>query len=334
MQYRKLGETDIDVSVVCMGCWSIIGGFNWGPQDRDDSRAAIRASLDAGVTFFDTAVAYGDGESEQLLGRELADVRDRVIIATKVRKEDLAPADVRASTEASLRRLNTDVIDLQQIHWPNPDIPLADTWVELQRLREEGKIRAIGVSNFGTGYLDELERIGARPASNQVAYSLLWRPVEVDVVPRCGQRNISVLCYSPICQGLLAGKFDSPDDVPEDRARTRLFAGSRPQARHGEPGMEAETFESIARVQEVADRMNQPIERVALAWLIHQPAVASVLPGARNADQARDNAAAGDLTLPDWELARLSAVTERLKRAAGTNCDMWQHESRMEPPRS
>lgn len=329
MRTRTLGRTDIEVSVVCQGCWSIVGGFNWGAQDREDSLAAISAAFEAGITFFDTATAYGDGESETMLGEALAGHRQEVVLASKVRRRDLAPADLRRSCEDSLRRLKTDVIDLLQIHWPNDDVPVADSLAEMDALRQEGKIRAIGVSNFGRGYLGEALDVGDIQ-SNQIAYNLLFRAPEHYVLPTCDERNVSVLCYSPIMQGLLAGKFASADEVPEDRARTRHFAGSRPQARHGQAGCEAETFQAVARIKEICDDLGQPMARVAMAWLLAQPAVTSVLAGARNARQARDNAATGDLVLDDATLAALTDATEPVKAALGQSIDMWQTH----PPRS
>jgi aryl-alcohol dehydrogenase-like predicted oxidoreductase len=330
MEYRKLGRTDIEVSAVCMGCWSITGGRTWGAQDRGDSLAALRAALDAGITFFDTAPAYGDGESEQLLAKALDGLRQEVVIATKVSRRDLAARDVRRSCEASLRRLRTDYIDLLQPHWPSPDVPLSETFAALEKLRAQGKVRAIGVSNFGASYLREV--LGRwRIESNQVAYSLLFRSPEFDVLGLCRGNDVGLLCYSPLCQALLTGKFACADDVPEGRARTRHFSKDRPQARHGEPGCEAETFRAIARIREIAG--DRPMGRVALAWLLAQPGVASVIAGGRNAVQAADNASAGDLKLPPETVEALARATEPVKDRLGPNCDMWQSDSRADRPR-
>jgi len=329
MEYRQLGRTEMKVSTVCLGCWALIGDATWGDQDRDASLATLRAAVEAGITFFDTAPGYGGGESEELVGRALADVRDDVILATKVPGDQLAPEQVIASCETSLRLLGTDAIDLLQIHWPRPDVPLAETLGAMERLKRQGKIRAIGVSNFGASYLEELASLG-RAETNQVCYSLLWRPIEHEVAPVCMEHEIGILCYSPLCQGLLTGKFASADDVPQGRARTRLFSKHRPQARHDEPGCEAETFEAIARLRRIADGAGQPMGRMALAWLLAQPGVTSVVAGARSVRQVAENAVAGDLHLGASTLAALSAATETVKARIGTNADMWQTESRME----
>ena len=329
MEYRRLGQTDMQVSSVCLGCWALIGGSTWGDQDRDESLATVRAALDVGVNFFDTAAGYGDGESEKLLGKALADVRKDVVIATKVSFGQLAPEDVARSCDRSLRLLQTDVIDLLQIHWPRADVPLADTLGAMQRLQEAGKVRAIGVSNFGTSYLQELLALG-RIETNQLCYSLLFRAIEHEIQPMCVENDIGILCYSPLCQGVLTGKFASADDVPEGRARSRLFSKDRPQSRHGEPGCEAEAFAAVARLREIARRLGEPMGRVALAWLLARDGVTSAIAGARSVAQARENARAADLKLPADALDELAAVTEEVKARIGPNADMWQTESRME----
>jgi aryl-alcohol dehydrogenase-like predicted oxidoreductase len=330
MRYRKLGRTDIEVSVICQGCWSLVGkDFNWGHNERSDSIAAIRASLDAGVNFFDTAEGYGRGEAEEILGEALGDRRKEAVVATKVSGRHLRPEEVGPACERSLRRLGTEYIDLYQIHWPRRDVPVADTLGAMERLRAEGKVRVLGVSNFGTSYMEELLSAG-RVESNQLAYSLLWRPIENAVQPMCAENDLSILCYSPICQGLLTGKFATADDVPVLRARTRLFSSKRPEASHGEAGCEAEAFAAIDRIRGICESIGEPMGNVSMAWLLAQRGVASVIVGGRNAAQARDNAAAGDLELGDDVVASLTAATQDVKRCAGENCDMWEPASRME----
>lgn len=328
MQYRPLGSTDIRVSAVCQGCWSIIGGATWGDQDREESLAALAAARDAGVNFFDTAPAYGNGESEQLLARAFGKAED-LVIATKVRQEDLGRENLIASCEQSLRDLGRERIDLLQLHWPNPEIPLEETFLAMEQLVGQGKVRAMGVSNFGAGYLDDV--LGRWPVvTNQVAYNLLFRAAEYDIAPACGAHGVGLLCYSPLCQGLLAGKFASADDVPEGRARTRHFAGDRPQSRHGEIGAEEETFDALETIRRLCATLGKPMAQVALAWLLGREGVTAVVAGARNPRQARDNAAAGDLVLPDEAADALDGATEFLKRTLGRNADMWQSDSRLE----
>jgi len=328
MRYGRLGRSDLEVSAVCMGLWAIVGGETWGPQDESDALAAIRTALDAGINFFDTAEGYGRGRSEELLGQALAGRRNEAVVATKVSRAHLSPEEVRAACEGSLRRLGTEYIDLYIVHWPSREVPVEETWRALEKLRDEGKVRVLGVSNFAEEDLSELLECG-RPECDQLPYSLLWRAIEYEVVPLCVANDIGVTCYSPLAQGLLTGKFATPEDVPEGRARTRLFSSGRPQARHGEPGAETETFTAIERIRSIAGELGRPMAQVSLAWLLAQPGVASVIAGARSPEQVRQNAAAGDLELAEDVVGKLSEATDDLKSIFGSNPDMWESESRM-----
>jgi myo-inositol catabolism protein IolS len=327
MEYRKLGRTDIEVSVVAMGCWALAGGRTWGPQVESDSMAAIRAALDVGVTLFDTAEGYGAGESERVLGQALGGHRHDVVIATKASRANLSGDEVQRACERSLKHLQTDYIDLYQVHWPSRTVPLEETMAALGRLKEQGKVRAIGVCNFGVKDLDDLFEIGWAEA-NQVPYSLLWRAIEYEIQPKCVEKGMGILCYSSLAMGLLTGKFSSPDDVPEGRARLRFFSGDRPLARHGEPGCETEAFAAIEALRRVCDGLGEPMAAVAVAWLLHQPGVTSVIAGARRAGQIEQTARAADLVLSPEIVDRLTEATDEVKRAVGSNPDMWQSESR------
>jgi aryl-alcohol dehydrogenase-like predicted oxidoreductase len=322
MEYRKLGRTDIEVSVVAMGCWAIAGGWTWGPQDEADSIATIHAALDAGVNFFDTAEGYGRGYSEEVLGRALKGRRHEAVIATKVSKGHLAPDDVIEACEGSLRRLQTDVIDLYQIHWPSRELPISETFPALEKLREQGKVRAIGVSNFAIGDLTDLLAIG-HCQTDQLPYSLLWRAIEYEILPKCVEEDIGILCYSPLMQGLLTGKYGSPDDVPEGRARSRHFSKDRPRVRHGEPGCEAETFAAIERVRQIGESVGESMAQVSLAWLLAQPGVNAVLAGARKPHQIEETAQAAALTLAPETIEALAESTEEVKQLLGTSPDIW-----------
>ncbi len=329
MKYKKLGRTDIEVSTVCMGCWAIVGDSVWGHQDQQEAIDAIHAALDVGINFFDTAEAYGSGRSEKIIAKALGDrIRD-VVIATKVSPDNLDPSALREHCEASLLRLNADTIDLYQIHWPSADRPVAETLGVMEDLKAEGRIRAIGVSNFGSSYLTDLVDAG-RVETNQLPYSLLWRPIEHEIQPLCIENDIGVLCYSPLHQGLLTGKFASADDVPEGRARSRLFSKDRPQSRHYEPGCEEATFAAIDRIREICEAIDLPMAAVSLAWLLTRDAVTSVIAGIRNPKQALENARAAEIDLDPSVIEQLSQATEEVKAYVGTNADMWQTDTRME----
>lgn len=327
MKYRKVGRTDVEISAIAMGCWSIVGDQTWGPQDEQDAIAAIESSIDAGVTLFDTAPAYGNGYSEELVGRVLRPHRNEVVIATKLSGGEMRRENAIKACEASLRRLGTDCIDIYQIHWPDHDVPFEETASALQTLLDQGKIRVAGVSNFGPRDLADFLGI-LRPEVNQVAYSLLFRAPEFEALPICVENGVSVLCYSPLAEAMLTGKFKTADDVPAGRARTRLFSKDREQSRHSEEGAEKEAFEAVDRIRKIASRLGMPMAHLALAWLLHRDGVGAVLAGARNAKQARENAAAAEVELPDDVVGELADVTDEVKQKLGPNMDIWQTESR------
>ena len=329
MRYATLGNTEISVSRMALGCWPFAGGKVWGPQNDEDSIAAVHASLDAGVNFFDTAEGYADdSNSEEILGKALVGRRDEAVIATKIGNANLHPSLVAKHCEASLDRLQTDCIDLYQIHWPNHDVPIEDTMAELLKLREKGQVRAIGVCNFGVRDLTDILECGAI-VTNQLPYNLLWRALEFAIKPQCVTNDVGIICYSPLQQGLLTGRYATPDDVPSGLSRTRHFNRDREQAVHGEEGCEETTFATIATVLQIADDAGEHPAKISLAWLLAQEGVTSLLVGARNADEVALNIPSFDYDLPaDVERALTDATTE-LKQALGVNADFWHSPGRM-----
>lgn len=322
MMYKKLGTSGIEVSAVALGCWVFAGGRTWGEQADSDSIRTVHAALDVGINFFDTAEGYGSGYSETILGRALEERRSRAVIATKVSESNAAEADVIAACDRSLQRLQTDYIDLYQLHWPSREVDLAETIGALERLQQQGKIRTYGVCNFGPEDLAELLSVGS-PVSNQLPYNLLWRAIEYEIIPTCMEHDIGILCYSPLAQALLTGKYRSADDVPGGRARTKHFSSERPDARHGEAGREAETFAAIHELESIAEAASVSLVDLAIQWLAHQPGVASVLAGARRPSQVIANARSLGCPVPEDVLQKATAATEGLKKAFGSNPDMW-----------
>lgn len=326
MDYRKLGRSDLQVSTICMGCWALAGGRLWGDQDEQEAIGALHTALDVGVNFFDTAEAYGNGDSEIILGKAFKDRRDRAIIATKVSESHMQPADLRRACEDSLQRLQTDYIDVYYLHWPSREIPFESTLAEMNRLKEEGKIRYVGCSNFGKQDLEKLLAL-QHVEVNQLAYNLLFRAIEYEIVPMCLEHDVSIAPYSPLLHGILTGKFATIEDIPDGRARTRHFSTAhRPMTRHGGPGAEAETARALTRIREICDTAGLEMTKVALAWLLAQPGVTTVIAGARNPEQIEANAEAAGLQLPADVEQALTAATEELKVEFGANADMWQSE--------
>jgi len=329
MEYRTLANSNIKISVIGFGSWAIAGDATWGPQDESEALDALKTAYDEGITFFDTAEMYGKGLSEQLLAKALKNVRGNVVIATKVTSTNLAYRKIIESCNKSLLNLGTDYIDLYQIHWPSREVPFEESIEAMEYLKSQGKIRAYGISNFGPVDMQSFLQKGGKPASNQIAYNLLFRAVEFELLPILEREKIPLLCYSPLMQGLLTGKFNSVSDVPEGRARTRHFNKTRPRARHREDGVEEEMFKAVESIREIADNTGYTPTVIALSWLISRPMVASVITGARSSAQVKQNASAGKVTLPEEIITKLNDITALIKEKLGHNLDMWQSDSRI-----
>lgn len=326
MHYRRLGSSDFDVSVLAFGAWQIGDPSYWGDTPEKGIQETIDHALEAGVNLFDTAEMYGNGDSERALGKALGSRRDDVLIASKVVPEHCAPDKLRKACEDSLRRLNTSVIDLYQIHWPVRDVPIEDVYGALERLRDEGKVRAIGVSNFGVQDLTDWLEVGDC-VSNQLGYNLLFRAIEWDILPACHAKMVGVLAYMPLMQGLLSGRWTTPDDVPVQRRRTRHFSCDRDGTRHGEAGCETATFEALNEIHRIADDLGQSMATVALAWLLARPGITSIMVGGRNPEQLSRNLAATELALDQATIDELDRITDPLKLHFGINADLWQSGS-------
>jgi aryl-alcohol dehydrogenase-like predicted oxidoreductase len=324
VEKRKLGRSGIEVSTLSLGCWALAGGSGWGDQDERSAIATIHAALDQGINFFDTAEGYGAGVSEEIVGKALSDRRNKAIIASKISPNHTAPDELRGYLEAALQRMQTDYVDVYMIHWPIRSHPVADSLAVLQELKQEGKIRAIGVSNFARLDLSEAVETGVQLDVNQLHYSLLSRAIEFEILPLCRQFGVSVTTYMPLLQGLLTGKYRTLEDVPPFRLRTRHFSGDRPQSRHGDVGAEEEVTAAVNGVRAIAEALGEPMANVALAWVMAQPGVASVIAGARTPDQIARNVKATELLLSPETIAQLNEATEPVKQALGSNADYWQ----------
>jgi aryl-alcohol dehydrogenase-like predicted oxidoreductase len=300
---RALGS--LEVSVVGLG------GNNFGRRlDSDATSAVVHAALDEGINFFDTADVYGSTRSEEFLGRALGRRRDEVVIATKFgsrldeQRKGAAPEYVRQAAEDSLRRLRTDRIDLYQLHWPDPQVPIEDTLGALDELVRSGKVREIGCSNVSAEHLRAAEeattREGvARFASVQNEYSLLHREPERDVLPECERAGIAFIPYFPLASGLLTGKYRQGQPVPE---------GSRLQSGRGDSLLTERNLAVVEKLIEFSESRGHTILELAFSWLLERPAVRSVIAGATSPEQVRSNVAAAGWRLTDAELAEIDAI--------------------------
>ena len=330
MQSRQLGRSDVKVSPVIFGAWAI-GGWMWGGNEERDSIDAIRASIDHGANTIDTAAIYGMGHSEELVGRAIKGIpRDQVVIATKcgmrwntgegsdpwpqkdnegrdvVIRKNARPASIAYECEQSLKRLGVDVIDLYQIHWPDVSTPVEDSMAAMVKLKDQGKIRAIGVSNYDVEWMRKATR-AAPVASLQPPYSLIQRKIEKEILPFCREHNIGVIVYSPLERGLLAGAVPAERTFPpgDHRAKHKYFT-----AEHRNRVLAA-----LEKIHPIAERHKASFAQLAINWTVHEPGITAALVGARNAEQAAHNAGAMNFTLTDDERAAIRAAFDEPSRA-------------------
>ncbi|NQT58163.1 MAG: aldo/keto reductase [Bacteroidetes bacterium] len=320
---RKFGETDLVTTPIVYGCMGSSGFF--GPQEEIDSLQALRTAYEVGINFFDTAEAYGDGYSEQLLAKALNDVRNDIVISSKAAPDHMRPEEVIAACERSLENLKTDYIDMYLLHWPSREIPFDESIGALKTLQEQGKIRYYGVSNFGINNMNEILD-SSSICTNQVAYHLLFRAVEYEVLPKCIENNFPIMCYSSLMQGLLAGKYKNLEEFPENRARTRMFDSRKhTQCRHGENGAEQEGSIALEKIWELVNESGLSMEELAIGWLKAQKGVGGIIVGTRNYQQSRALKKLIDINLSVETIKVLTEITNELKNQLGSNIDMWDH---------
>lgn len=317
METRKLGNSDVQITPIILGTWQA-GKSQWVGIEDEKIIGAIQAALDAGITTIDTAEVYGSGHSEEIVGQAVKGKRDRTILATKVFANHLKYPQVIQACEASLKRLQTDYIDLYQIHWPagafnSEVVPIEETMRALDALKTAGKIRAIGVSNFSREQMAEAAQYGDID-SLQPPYSLFWRQIEQEEMPYCVEHNLTILAYSSLAQGLLTGKF-GPDHRFEEgdvRRKNKLF--------HGEHYQRAQ--KALDKLRPIAEKYGCTLAQLSLAWLICQPN-STAIAGARNAEQATQNAKAGEIQLSDTDVAEIDAIGRMVTDHLDPNPVMW-----------
>jgi aryl-alcohol dehydrogenase-like predicted oxidoreductase len=310
MQTRRLGASDLQITPIGVGAWAMGGGgwqFAWGAQDDDESIAAIHAALDKGINWIDTAAIYGLGHSEEVVGKALAGRSGKPLVFTKCgivwdeRREPnrtIQPESIRKEVEQSLRRLQVDVIDLYQIHWPEPDNLVEAAWTTMAQLQQEGKVRYIGVSNFNVDQMRRAQAI-APITSLQPPYSMISPEIEKEILPFTQANNIGVIVYSPMKSGLLSGAMTRariaamPDD--DFRQRTPNFK---------EPLL-SRNLELAGLLATIGRRHGRTAGEVAIAWTLRHPGVTGAIVGMRSAKQVDGVIGAADFRLATEELAEI-----------------------------
>ena len=323
MEYTLIGKNDLKISKFALGTWPFAGGELWGNQDDNDSISAVHECYENGINFFDTAPGYGNGRSEEVLGKAIKNIRNSVVIGTKIPPADLGKNNLINSVENSLKRLNTDYIDLMQIHWPNHDIPIDETAQEIQSLIDSGKINEIGVSNFGI--LDMTEVLNnLNIVTNQLPYNAFWRAIEDDIKPFCIENNIGIICYSTLAQGLLTGRYKDVSEVPEGVSRSRLFSRTTSSlCRHNDDGCEDELFDAIDKIINFSKDQNMQPATIATTWLKKQSGVLSLLIGARNSKEVQLNVNSFNYEIDESLLNEYISITDKIKKHIGNDPDMW-----------
>ncbi len=314
MEKRRLGQSDLELTTIGLGTWAMGGGgweFAWGPQDDAVSIATIHRALDLGITWIDTAPAYGLGHAEEVVGKALKGRRSSVILATKCGRvwergstrlqHRLTPESVRAEIEASLRRLATDHIDLYQVHWPDPEPDIPAAWEEIARAVRAGKIRYAGVSNFSRAQIERIQDIHP-VASLQPPYSMLTRGVEAELLPWCASQGIGVVAYSPMQNGLLAGKFSR-----ERIASLPTNDWRRASPHFTEPAL-GRNLRLVDGLRAIADRGGRSVGELAVAWVLRRPEVTAAIVGSRRPEQVGETIRASDNPLGGEELMEIERL--------------------------
>ena len=327
MDMIALGGTPITVSKLSLGTWAFSGAKIWGHNDEKDSIRTINLALDHGINLIDTAERYGNGLAEEILGKSIKGRRQEAVVATKVYADCLRYDEIIAACEGSLKRMDTDYIDIYQIHWPNHEVPFEESFRAFEKLKQEGKIRCVSVCNFGCR--DIAEAAGFQVVMNQLPYSLVWRVIEKEIAPATIAAGVPIWAYVPLGQGLLSGKYRCIDDVPMGRRETRLYNSAWQQGKHTDPGFEDEVFAYINDLSKLCAEEGCEMSAIALAFLKRNSNVASILMGARNEQQLLQNIRAYGTSIPDEIVDKAVLLSEKLKEAEGFNADLWISGGRM-----
>ncbi|MBN9657679.1 MAG: aldo/keto reductase [Acidobacteria bacterium] len=312
MQTKQLGNSDLHITPLGVGAWAMGGGgwaFAWGPQDDSESIAAIRAALDAGINWIDTAAVYGLGHSEEVVAKALEGRAQKPYVFTKCERcwdenrqiyKSLKSDSIRKECEASLRRLKLDVIDLYQIHWPEPDEDIEEGWETMVRLKEEGKVRWIGVSNFNAAQMKRIQKFGPI-TSLQPPYSIPSPDIEAAAMPFCAENNIGIIVYSPMKSGLLTGKMtrERIQNLPADDFRKNALSFKEPHL--------TRNLALVELIREIGNRHGRTPGEVAIAWTLRRPEITAAIVGLRSPAQLEGVIGAATFRLSPEEIAEITS---------------------------
>lgn len=312
MEYRILGKSDLNVSTIGYGAWGIGGKPFWKTEGEDSSIRSIEKAIDLGINFYDTAPVYGFGYSEELLGKALHSKRKEVVIATKCglrwKKEEIKALEKRATKESileeidlSLQRLQTNYIDLYQVHWPDETTPIEETMDTLLQIQKSGKVRYIGVSNYSVDQMKESLKYG-QIVSLQPMYSMLERDIEKEILPFCIENNIGIICYSPLTSGVLTGKYDENTKFEDWRGQGIIgnFTGD----------VFVSHIRKVKEITKIAQKYGKTTAQLAINWLLRQRGVTTAIVGVKNPNQVEQNTGAVGWVISDDDLKIISDILE------------------------
>lgn len=342
MKTGKIGQ-EIEISRIGIGCWSFGGGEYWGDQNQKDVETIVREALDYGVNFFDTARMYNDGESEKSLGAALEGRRHEAVVCSKVSPAKAYYKTLKKECEASLVNLRTDYLDVYMMHWPinafgirhftkdpaiieNPPAS-SEAFGALSDLKKEGKIRAIGVSNYGVKQMKEALGICPEMIVNEMSYNIISRAIEAEIIPFCNENNISLITSMALMQGILSGRYASIEDIPPNQAHSRHFKNERGQtaSRHFEDGAEEEIVEVLKTLAEISAELGISIAQLSIAWIFANESVDCALLGSRSEAELLENIAAADIVLSPDVIAQIDAVSLPVLKKLGNNADYYEN---------
>ncbi len=322
MESYRLKDSDISFSRMALGTWGYSGAGVWGKNDDEVSIRTINEAIDNGINVFDSSPRYGDGKAEEVLGKAVRNRRSEVVICTKVRLPHRD--EIIESCNASLKRLGTDYIDVFQVHWPFKEVPMEETLGAYEELKKAGKIREIGVCNFGPGCIADSK--GHKIVTNQLPYSLIWRLIEKNgTLEDSIAAGMTIWAYVPLAQGLLTGKFRSIDDVPLGRRNSRFYSSDWKQGRHTDTGFEDIIFPFLADLDAVCKETGYSMVDLSFGFLKAQKSVSSILVGCRNLEQLRMNMKAFEKRIPEDVIECITRLSAPLKEKMGTNADLWEN---------
>lgn len=326
MNLRKLGSSDLMIGTVGIGTWSYGSNENdyWGKQEQSDVDMAVKCAIDKGINFFDTAIVYNGGRSEEALGKAIKGRRDKAVICDKISNR-VEPEDYEDSVDLMLKHLDMEYMDLLLLHWPCKKIDDNKSRLDaMVKMIDTGKVKNIGVSNFGLKQLDSIKEFLPYVCANELGHNILSRGIETGIAQKCMENEIGIIGYSPLFQGLLTGKYKTIDEIPSNYARTRHFKSERGGSAKAGFDVEEEILIILEELKRISEKLNITPAQLSLAWSISKPGIAAAIVGSRNEKQLNSNVKAANLMLPQWAIDKIDEMSWPIVDKIGSSPDYYK----------